>query len=320
MNPELPPCAHGSLATAAITHVSRLLLPLAAAFLVACAPEDRPATESDAPPAASAPQQDDFPARAAIPPDTPVSSDDTGAVSLPSPRPVDPASGTPDVPAAPPSAPGGGSTGSTGSEQGQGLSLDAVIDRASRAYAAARTARGSFTQTLVNRQLGSTANSAGTFLRQQPDKFAFEFSDPSGDRIVADGRYVWLYLPSTNPDQVLRSTLSPSSAGSYDIGSLFFDRTRERFEVVDGGRETLGGRPARVLRLTPRSEAPFSSGTVWVEESSGSLLQFTVTDQMGLERTVRITSQEVNVPVPASAFVFEVPAGVRVVDTESIGR
>lgn len=303
------------------------LLALTLAVQAACS-EDTPSTESEGL-QVEAPQQAEFPGRATLPPDTPVSGDDSSGARGSVPPGSEPNSTTPDVPGrppqvapAPPGAAAGGGAGNADAttEQGQGPSLDAVIDRASRAYAAARTARGTFTQTLVNRQIGSTANSAGTFLRQQPDKFAFEFSDPAGDRIVADGQYVWLYLPSTNPDQVLRSTLSPTSAGSYDIGSLFFDRTRERFEVVDGGREAVGSRTARVLRLTPRVEAPFSRGTVWVEEGTGSLLQFTVIDQMGLERTVRITSQDINVPVPAGAFVFEVPEGARVVDTETIGR
>src|SRR5690606_12089649 len=211
-----------------------------------------------------------------------------GSPSVPSPTAVD--TGAPQSPA--------------GAEPAQAPSLNAVIERANAAYQAARTARGTFTQEIVNPQTGTRVRAAGSFMRQQPDKFAFEFSDPQGDRIVADGRYVWLYLPSTNPGQVLRSRLTASPAGSYALGSLFFERTRERFDVTDGGREVLNGQTTRVLRLVPRGDAPFERATVWVEESSGNLKQFTVVDRMGQERTVRITSYTPNVPVPDSAFRF----------------
>lgn len=259
-------------------------------------------------------------AGAELPPDTPVSNIPADSSSRSeSGESTDAADNAPAASAPEPVAPQQAEK-ARAERSAQSPSLDAVIERATAAYEAARTARGTFTQVIVNSQTGSRVTSAGSFMRKQPDKFAFNFSDPDGDRIVADGRHVWLYLPSTNPEQVLRSTLTPSSAGSYDIGSLFFERTRERFEVTDGGRESLDGRTARVLRLTPRAAAPFTRATVWVDESSGNLRQFTVVDQMGLERTVRITSYTPNVPVPESAFIFEPPPGVRVVDTESLGR
>ncbi|HLV26775.1 MAG TPA: outer membrane lipoprotein carrier protein LolA [Gemmatimonadales bacterium] len=262
-----------------------------------------------------------------VSPDTPVSSSDTDAGVA--------ATGDSSAPGS--GAAGGGTTGSTGgtepasggspqpvdSAQATGAAdrqdVDAVIARATTAYNSARTARGTFTQLIVNSQTGSRVTAEGEFMRQQPDRFAFNFTDPAGDRIVADGRHVWLYVPSTNPGQVLRSTLTKSNAGSYDLGSLFFENTRERFNVADGGSETVQGKATRVLRLTPRASAPFARATVWVDPASGNLVKFTVVDSMGLERTVTITSYAPNVPVPGSAFTFDPPPGVRVVDAESIG-
>ncbi len=290
--------------------------------VLACSPEG-PASESsgDAPVASGSDASG-----SGLPPDTPVSS--TGDLGVAAPVPpgdsVSPGSGGGGTSGTP--APSGGTrrAGQPVAEPAppaaaDAQDMDAVIARATSAYNSARTARGSFTQTIFNPQTGSRVNARGTFMRRQPDRFAFDFTDPAGDRIVADGRYVWLYLPSTNPGQVLRSTLTPSSAGSYDLGSLFFERTRERFNVSDGGNEVLDGTATRILELTPRGSAPFARAKVWVDATTGNLRQFTVVDGMGLERTVRITSYSANVSVPDSAFEFEPPPGVRVVDAESLG-
>ena len=34
--------------------------------------------------------------------------------------------------------------------------------------------------------------------------WTFGSPNPAGDRIVADGKWVWVYLPSATPDQVIR--------------------------------------------------------------------------------------------------------------------
>jgi outer membrane lipoprotein carrier protein len=78
-------------------------------------------------------------------------------------------------------------------------SPDSTLDRAVAAYATIKTARISFTQTIDNALTGSTVSSRGELQQRRPSRFAVNFQEPAGDRIVSDGSYVWVYLPSTNP-------------------------------------------------------------------------------------------------------------------------
>src|SRR5690606_21475227 len=99
---------------------------------------------------------------------------------------------------------------------------DRAIVAAVRAYAQVRTARATFEQTIRNPLIGRTLTSRGEFEQARPDRFAFRFSDPEGDVIIADGRYVWAYLPSSEPGQVIRSPLTSDAAGSLDLIGEFF--------------------------------------------------------------------------------------------------
>src|ERR671931_1994598 len=81
-------------------------------------------------------------------------------------------------------------------------STDRVLDRAVSAWAKVKTARATFEQTVTNALTGSSANARGDFQQQRPHKLSIRFTDPSGDRIVADGASVWVYLPSSAPGQV----------------------------------------------------------------------------------------------------------------------
>lgn len=200
-----------------------------------------------------------------------------------------------------------------------GGDVDAILARAAATYNAAKTATATFEQTLTNPMTGTSAVSRGEFQRQQPDRFSFRFTDPAGDRIVADGTSLWVYTPSAAPGQVIKLPLAAAGAGSMDLGAQFFASPRERFVVADGGTATIAGRPTRVLTLTPKKAAEmFTRATVWLDAADGTLRQFETVDGMGIKRRVVVRDLEVNVPVKASAFTFTPPKGVRVVDRAAL--
>jgi outer membrane lipoprotein carrier protein len=189
---------------------------------------------------------------------------------------------------------------------------DQAIDAAVKAYANVRTAKASFEQTITNPLLGSTLRSKGDFEQSRPNRFAFRFTDPKGDVIICDGKYVWAYLPTSAPGRVNRM---PCGAGSLDLIGEFFTNPKDRYTISDGGAATLGDRKAHVVLLTPKSkDAAFTRAKVWVEPATGALVQFEAVEPNGVSRLVRITKFTPNVAVSESAFKFTVPRGVQVVD------
>lgn len=197
--------------------------------------------------------------------------------------------------------------------------VNALIARAASTYRGAKTATGTFQQTITNPMTGSSATSAGEFQRQQPDRFEFRFTDPKGDRIVADGKWLWVYTPSSAPGQVIKLPLSAAGAGTLDLGAQFFDSPQSRFRIAEAARATVNGRATRVLTLTPKAASqPFARATVWIDAADGRLHQFETLDGMGIKRRVTITSMKVNVPVQAQRFAFTPPKGVRVLDQATL--
>jgi outer membrane lipoprotein carrier protein len=193
-------------------------------------------------------------------------------------------------------------------------SVDQTIDRAVAAWQAAKTVRASFEQTLTNPLTGSEVTARGEFQQQGRNRIGIRFTDPAGDRIVADGRALWIYIPSTTPGQVIRSSLA-QGANSVDLTGQFLTSPKSKYAISAAGTTSVGGRPAHGLLLVPTREGsqPFTRATVWVDDRDGLVRQFEVTDLNGVTRRVRLTSIQTNVPVDAAAFRFTPPEGVRVV-------
>lgn len=202
---------------------------------------------------------------------------------------------------------------------GQASPADRAIDAAVKAYADIRTARATFEQTIQNPLLGRSLSSRGSFEQQRPDRFVFRFTEPKGDVIVSDGKYVWVYLPSSEPGQVIRQPVGKGPGGSLDLIGEFFSNPRSRYAVADGGPATIDGRDLRIVTLTPKSgDAAFVRARVWIDPSDGALAQFEAEEPSGVTRLVRITSFTKNVAVAPNAFNFQVPKGVRVVDSKDL--
>jgi outer membrane lipoprotein carrier protein len=189
------------------------------------------------------------------------------------------------------------------------------VDRAVAAWKNVRTISGTFEQTLNNPLMRLTATTTGTFAQQQPNKLAVRFTNPAGDAIVADGTHLWVFLQQAAPGQVLKRPIDDHMASPIDIGQ-FLQAPASKYDIVAKGADSVGGRAAQAVALTPKKgvDAPFTRATVWIDDADGLIRQFEVTESSGIIRRIRLTRLNVNPALAASEFRFTIPKGVRVVE------
>lgn len=192
----------------------------------------------------------------------------------------------------------------------------AMMDRAVKGYSDMSSMRANFRQTITNPLTGTTATSHGILLRKNPNLLSITFSDPKGDRVVSDGKSLWVYLPSSAPGQVMKMPADAgSSMGMVDPGGLFLASPSTRYNITGGGNATVGGRNTVVVNLVPKQpNNAFSQAKVWVDAANYAIRQFEVVDVNGLTRRVTISNVQANATIPASSFSFTAPRGVRVID------
>lgn len=194
--------------------------------------------------------------------------------------------------------------------------VDQTIDRAIATWRKVHTLRATFEQTIINPLTGSAMVARGALQQRKPDRLAITFSEPKDDRIVADGRSVWVYIHSATPGQVIKMSNAAAGAANTDLLGQFLDAPRAKYDIIDAGMDTIGGRRVRALVLTakPGMALPFIRAKVWIDSADAIIRQFESTESTGLSRKVRLLTVAPNAPVDSSAFVFRVPAGVRVVE------
>jgi outer membrane lipoprotein carrier protein len=195
-------------------------------------------------------------------------------------------------------------------------SVDETIDQAIAAWRKVTTMRATFEQTIMNPITGSAMLARGSFQQRKPHQLSITFTEPKDDRIVADGKFVWVYLQSATPGQVLKMTMADAGASNTDLLGQFLDAPKSKYDIVDAGMDSVAGRRTRALVLTakPGQSLPFVRAKVWIDPTDSMLRQFESTESTGLSRRVRLLTIAPNAAVDSGAFVFKVPAGARVVE------
>jgi outer membrane lipoprotein carrier protein len=206
---------------------------------------------------------------------------------------------------------GGGVMGARPAPVAQTPDAAAILRRAEAAYKAMRSFEADFTQDLTVPILDQTQHSRGKLYARQPGRFSMRFTNPAGDMVVADGRYVWLYYPSADKKQVIRATLADGAA-QINFQEQFLNNAAARFNATVNGTESVGGRPAQLLTLVPRRDSGYKKVRIWVDARDALVRRFEITEANESVRRLELANLKPNAAVPDRIFSFTPPPGTQV--------
>jgi outer membrane lipoprotein carrier protein len=190
-----------------------------------------------------------------------------------------------------------------------------ALRRAEAAYHRLSSLTASFSQTIENPMLGDPEQSRGTLYVVPPNRFAMRFDEPAGDRIVADGTWLWLYTPSTVTGQVLRQALPHDGVAPANLMGQFADSPLERYEAAYVGTETVAGEVTDVLRLTPRApNVGFRAAEIAVARRDGIIRRMIVTESSVQRRVLEFRNISPDVSISPRELEFVVSEGVTIVE------
>ncbi len=171
----------------------------------------------------------------------------------------------------------------------------------------AKTGRAAFTQTVTSPDGARSKTSSGSFEFARPDRFRFVYRKPFEQRIVADGRKVWLYDVDLN--QVTVRTMS-QALGATPAALLAGGAPDKDFELSAApsadGLDWVQARPRVGDGSTPAMRIGFRGQTLAALE---------LVDAFGQRSLLRFSEVATNVALADELFRFTVPAGADVIES-----
>ena len=190
-------------------------------------------------------------------------------------------------------------------------SAQPILESAAERYEALAAFCADFRQQVDVTLLRETIRSAGELCQARPDRLEMRFTDPAGDRVVADGTYLWVYFPSVDDGQVVRSSLA--SGSRMDLHREFLSEPGRRYSATLEGREIVDGRECHVLSLTPQVASPYRRARVWIDASDFLIRRLVIVEESESVRTLDLSNIRLNPSLDAARFRFDPPPGVQVI-------
>ena len=192
-------------------------------------------------------------------------------------------------------------------------SLDDVVRGLEGAYGRISDLKAEFSQNAFNKSLNQTIPAAGAVYLKKGGKLRWEYTQPTPQEIVSDGRTLWVYTPALNQVNVAPAPEALSGpAGSFLVG---LGKLREHFGVrFLNPVQPRDGDGNVVLDLAPKQPLPTLSRLILsIDPRTWEVRKAVVYDQFENTVTMRFTRMALNSGLADSLFTFTPPQGVATV-------
>jgi len=192
-------------------------------------------------------------------------------------------------------------------------SLDEVIRGLEAAYSRMTDLRAEFSQSSFNKSLNQTIAAQGVVSLKRGGKLRWEYSEPTKQEIVSDGKTLWVYTPSLNQVNTGPAPEALSGpAGSFLAG---LGKVREHFTVrFLNPAQPKDAEGNVALDLTPKQPLPTLNRLVLAVDPKGwEVRKAVVYDQFENTVSMRFTKVQMNAGLPDKLFTFVAPPTAAVV-------
>ncbi len=175
---------------------------------------------------------------------------------------------------------------------------------------------------VVSQKTGKMKAQSGVIKYRASDRLLIEFNQPPGQRIVSNGKVMWIYIPSMNvvAEQSLKADAGLFSSNTKSGLTRLFAKYHYRFASKDQPETQSDGKKYYTLYLKQReSRSGFRTLQLWISEdyfitkakgetSSGKVIE------------ISFSNIRTNVNHPASIFRFDTPARARIIKNPMISE
>lgn len=162
----------------------------------------------------------------------------------------------------------------------------------------------------INGKGGKTMT--GTAYYKAPANLSFDFNNPAGNRIVSDGRTLWIKIARLNAVGKQDLTLKPKE-GERDIFSVapgpglkrLFNRYHYKFDQKNQPRE-IEGKPCYVLEMEQKEKVGgFEHILLYIDSEKFLVYKAVATDGTGETTTITLKNIRTDIQLEGKVFQFQ---------------
>jgi outer membrane lipoprotein carrier protein len=191
----------------------------------------------------------------------------------------------------------------------QTMTVEDVVRGLQSAYGRMTDLKADFSQTAFNKSLNQTIAAQGSMYLKKGGKLRWEYTEPTPQQIVSDGKSIWIYTPTLNQVNVGKAPEALAGpAGSFLTGLA---TVRDHFSVrFLNPAQPMDKDGNVVLDLTPKQPQPTLVRLILsLDPKTWETRKAVVYDQFENTVTMQFTKLAINSGLADTLFTFEPPKG-----------
>ncbi|EMN88459.1 LolA family protein [Leptospira weilii] len=181
-------------------------------------------------------------------------------------------------------------------------------------------------QTVSNRK---NKNMKGVCLYKKGGRIRYQFSDPSGDEIVSDGKTLYIYIARLNAVGKQDLTLNKSNKSGPIFSSFtdeglsrIFRKYHYKFDSIEQPQtSSKDGRKYFVLNLEQREKiGGFETMLLYVDAETYFIQKAVASDGRGKETTVEFSNLEINPDLEDGQFNFHIGGNAKIINNPLVSE
>ncbi len=195
-----------------------------------------------------------------------------------------------------------------------------IVDNIKKNFGKMESYQANFT--IVSDKGGKTNQQTGVIKYKAHNKLRIEFNQPYGQKIVSNGKMMWIYIPSMNvvAEQDLNSESGIFTSGSKSGLNWLFSKYHYRFASKDQPETQDDGTRRYTLILKQKeSRSGYRKMKLWVTERY-FIIRAQGETSTGKKVDIAFSDLRTNVNLPNGIFKFDIPSRARVIKNPMISE
>ncbi len=169
---------------------------------------------------------------------------------------------------------------------------------------------------IISEKLGTKTYKSGVIKYKASNKLLVEFNNPKGQKIISDGKKMWIYIPSMNV--VAEQDLKSDSDSFFSTGTTsglkrLFSKYHYKFaSKTQPEKQDDGSNQYTLFLKQMETRSGFRSIKLWISEN------FFITRAFGESTTgksleIDFSNIKTNIVLPNDIFQFDIPPKARII-------
>ncbi len=187
--------------------------------------------------------------------------------------------------------------------------VDLLVKKLEKQHEAMKDFHADFHQETRLASINRVEKGAGSIRFKKPGKMLWEYTAPQAQKIILDGKNLWLYLPDDK--QVMKNNFS--TIPQHIVVDLFRGKLviQDKFKVRQIQEKQASGTKEIALELTPLVFDPtIKKLTLWIDPKNFYILRSCLEDDFGTRTMLTFSHIQINTNIPDTTFAFTPPPGV----------